>query len=123
MIDFFNYWVKNMSRIYFLVNTDLEMSPGKLAAQVGHGMQYIMEYYLKFPDEQKEIMEYSSAGSTKIVLKCRQNKLLALYEKYKSRSFLVIDAGKTEISPGSATVLAFLPMIEPYKELKRLSLY
>ncbi len=112
-----------MSRMYFIINSDLEMSPGKVAAQVGHGTQYVMEYYLKNPNEQDLFFKYARTGSTKIILRGRLNKILALHKKYPDCSFLVTDAGKTEIAPNSITVLAFLPLTAPVEELKRFSLY
>jgi len=114
-----------MSRIYFVVNSDLEMSAGKIAAQVGHGMQYVMEYYLTHVESQHDIKDYKASGSAKIILKAPESKIIMLYEKYRHISFLVTDAGKTEIAPGSITVLAFLPMQvdEQLKELKRFKLF
>lgn len=111
-----------MNRIYLIINSDLQMSSGKIAAQTGHGVQYIMEYYMKNPDKQQDFREYKKDGSTKIVLKAPQNKLIALHEKYPDTSFLVIDAGHTEIAPGSITVLAFLPSTDQLPEFKRFRL-
>lgn len=111
-----------MSRIYLIVNSDLQMSIGKIASQTAHGMQYIMEYYLKHDDKYKEYCDYKTHGSTKIILKASEKKLLELYNKYSNLSFLVMDAGKTEIQSGSITVLAFLPLDEPLQEFKRFRL-
>jgi peptidyl-tRNA hydrolase len=111
-----------MSRIYLVINSDLEMSVGKIASQVGHGVQYILEYYIKHPERIQEFRDYKSQGSTKIVLKAPQHKLLALHNQYPDISFLVSDAGRTEIASGSITVLAFLPMEDQLKEFKRLRL-
>lgn len=111
-----------MSRIYLIVNSDLQMSMGKIASQTAHGMQYIMEYYLKHDHKYKEYCDYKSEGSTKIILKASEKKLLELYHKYPDQCFLVMDAGKTELQPGSITVLAFLPLEEPLPEFKRFRL-
>jgi PTH2 family peptidyl-tRNA hydrolase len=112
-----------MSRIYLIVNSDLQMSTGKIGAQTAHGMQYIMEYYFNHPNQQKEFRDYKADGSSKIILKAPEQKILALHQKYSERSFLVSDAGRTEIPSGSITVLAFLPMEETLPELKRLRLF
>ena len=111
-----------MSRVYLVVNSDLEMSAGKIAAQVGHAVQHIFEYYIDHVDKQSDLIKYQQTGNTKIVLKASHDKIIALYRKYPNKSFLIIDAGRTEIEPGSVTVLGFLPMSEPLKELKSLSL-
>jgi peptidyl-tRNA hydrolase len=111
-----------MSRIYLIVNSDLQMSTGKIASQTSHGMQYIMEYYLKHSDKYNNYRDYKSDGSTKIILKAPEKKLLEIYQKYPDQSFIVKDAGHTEIAPGSITVLAFLPMEEPLQEFKRFRL-
>lgn len=111
-----------MSRIYLIVNSDLQMSVGKIASQTAHGTQYIMEYYLKHPDQQGSYRDYKLDGSTKIILKAPEKKLLEVHRKYPDSSFLVMDAGRTEIQPGSITVLAFLPMDDQLPELKRFRL-
>lgn len=112
-----------MSKIYLIVNQDLEMSAGKLGSQTGHGVEYIMKYYMEHEEDRQEYYDYENAGSTKIILKAKENKLRALHDKFPNDSFLVFDAGKTEIPTGSLTVLAFKPLTKQPKELKRLSLY
>jgi peptidyl-tRNA hydrolase len=95
------------------------MSVGKIASQTAHGMQYIMEYYLKHDEKYNDYRDYKADGSTKIVLKAPEKKLLEIQKKYPDQCFLVVDAGRTEIQSGSVTVLAFLPMEEPLLEFKR----
>jgi peptidyl-tRNA hydrolase len=110
--------------MYFVVNSNLleHMTPGKIAGQVGHGTQYVMESYIFGTAPIEELKEYTKGGCAKIVLKAKENVLLKLHEQFKDISFLVYDAGKTQIPENSITVLAFRPLFDVPKELKRLSL-
>jgi PTH2 family peptidyl-tRNA hydrolase len=97
-----------------VVRTDLGMSPGKVAAQVGHGV-------LKFLEENEGplncgLQPYSTwfaQGATKVILGCSSEaELLALYENALLSGVechLVVDEGRTEIAAGSTTVLAIGP--------------
>lgn len=99
--------------MYLFVNTDLGMKTGKIAAQVGHAVQYIVEnivisgfeihpppaYYFTY-------MKWRNAAK-KIVLKATQEQLLKLKEE--PESVFVIDAGRTQIPENSLTVVGFYP--------------
>lgn len=123
--------------MYLIVNTDLNMSTGKIAGQVGHGVDLALQYYFNLLDkittqsiclekenkyycmdnltdnESKIIESYTSwllHGRTKVVLKAS----LKQFEKIKSELdyFLVRDAGLTEIEANSETVLSFPPILK-----------
>lgn len=121
--------------VYVIVNKDLNMSLGKTCAQVGHAIQYLCTYYKSiceeyksFPTEEgnKFINEYLDWAieeqSTKIVLGADTKEFNKL-KKSDLDPFIVTDAGKTEVEPGTETVLAFWPMKKDSNKLiKRLRL-
>lgn len=102
------------TRMYIFVNTELGMGKGKIAAQVGHVVQYIVEDILRSHYEKRsngtEIFNaytaWKAAKSPKIILKATQKEMEDLSKLPGSR--MVLDAGKTQIPSGSFTVLGFL---------------
>lgn len=92
--------------LYLVVNKDLEMGKGKVAAQVGHAVQAVCEHYLDGPiNSIKEYRRWSRNGSTKIVLSATTKEFNNL------KKFIPIttirDAGHTQVDPGTETVMAF----------------
>ena len=89
----------------------LQLSKGKLAAQVGHA---VMECALKADRVIPKILEsYRKEGSRKIVVAVKDvNEMKRLYGEISSVGIvchLVKDAGHTEIPPGTVTVLGIGP--------------
>jgi len=127
-----------MKVMYIVVNKDLNMSPGKLAAQVGHGVEKVCGYYkyiwditnsLESGDIHKgytvfinDFLEWQIEGqSTKIVLGA-DTKTFNKLKSYVS-GFVITDAGRTELAPNTETVICFLPMEKDSdKDIKRLQL-
>ncbi len=107
-----------MYKQVIVVREDLNMSPGKLAAQVAHAaVSAFLEAQKKAPDWAKS---WLLEGQKKVVLKIKDKEaLLALYESIKSDfpSALVVDAGRTELEPGTITCLGIGPA--PELELDR----
>ena len=91
--------------MYILVNSDLNMGKGKIAAQVGHVVQAIVEELCT--KNNSTYREWKNSGSAKIVLKASRDEI----EKHISlpNARHVIDEGRTQIPAGSLTVLGFLP--------------
>ncbi|MDC3415455.1 aminoacyl-tRNA hydrolase [Aquibacillus salsiterrae] len=87
---------------YFVVNGDLTMSPGKVAAQVAHAATQSVFAYHKNAD----YAEWLESGQTKIILKANEASLIKLKDDF----IAIRDAGKTEIEPGSLTVVCLPPM-------------
>lgn len=91
-----------------LVRNDLGMSKGKAAAQVAHGA---VEAVLK--SDKHIISTWRQAGMKKVTLKVNSEKeLYKFLQIAKDENFvtaLIKDAGRTEITPGSPTVLAIGP--------------
>lgn len=98
--------------MYIFVNSDLKMSAGKVAGQVGHLVQQIIEDIMKMPlnsKTYKKYLEWNNSGSTKIILKATQEQIKDLVKN--NNAFYVIDAGRTQIADGSMTVAGFYPDI------------
>lgn len=124
--------------VYLIVNKDLGMSIGKIGAQCGHAIQYLIRNYYndlrgigapvpeihKFNGNLHNRMvgwEYHSRIG-KIVLGADTKEFNKLKEEYDP--IVVVDAGLTEITPNSETVICLYPMFkdERSKTLKRLQL-
>lgn len=115
--------------MYIVVNRELEMSAGKIAAQVGH---VIVKYMRKVcsavskefcSDNQNLCDQWIKQGQIKVVLGASQptmEKLCLLPGVYS-----IIDEGRTEVPPNSLTALCFQPMVrsDAPKEIRRLQLY
>ncbi len=95
-----------------MLRTDADMSKGKMIAQACHAS---LKTYKRANKTQKE--NWEQQGSKKIVLKTREQQIEKLYRKAKRNSlptYLVKDAGKTEVPSGTKTALG----IGPAKEQK-----
>jgi PTH2 family peptidyl-tRNA hydrolase len=109
--------------MYVLVNTDLKMTKGKIASQVGHVVGCITEEIIRKSYESDTInkdyisyMNWKNSGSAKIILKASQNEITKFIEKPKT--IHIIDEGRTQIEPNSLTVLGFYPSNTLSNELK-----
>lgn len=91
-----------------LVRADLKMSKGKMAAQVSHAS---VDALLK--SHKDDIAEWRAEGMKKVVLKVKDEKELLYYKKKADDSGLVcaliVDAGRTELEPGTTTCLGIGP--------------
>lgn len=88
---------------YFIVNGELKMTPGKAAAQVAHAATQSALIY----QTREQFLDWLRTGQTKIILKGNQEELETLVDE----GFVAIrDAGKTELEPGSLTVVCLPPM-------------
>ncbi|SDC65357.1 peptidyl-tRNA hydrolase [Paenibacillus sp. UNCCL117] len=92
---------------YYIVNTELGMSPGKIAAQVAHAATTMTLHCLLNDKSSHAVFQaWLNAGQKKIVLQGTEADLLRLSgEGYLS----IRDAGHTEIPSGSLTVVVLPP--------------
>lgn len=100
-------------KMVFVVNTELQMGVGKVAAQVAHAALGI--HRLLMQDEGKYgemLLDWQTLGETKIVLRGDNTHHLVDLEKQALAiglpTYMVQDAGKTQIPEGSTTVLAIM---------------
>lgn len=130
--------------MYLIVRESLGMSPGKIGAQCGHAVQIVTLSYFKYVsmltvptnwDNIEEMRskvdiyrEWISQPFTKVTLKADDKEWEKVKKEFytdaKVKCALVVDAGRTEIEPGSETVMALWPMkrSEVPKLIKRLQL-
>lgn len=91
-----------------VVNEDLHLPRGKLAAQVAHAS--VAAFLSADGDTQTGWLQ---AGMPKIVLKCPSEEalrdLLTRAEKAAVAAYLVHDAGRTQLAPGTVTCLGIGP--------------
>ncbi|WP_281884400.1 aminoacyl-tRNA hydrolase [Paenibacillus sp. YYML68] len=93
---------------YYVVNDELEMSAGKIAAQVAHAATTMTLHVLLNEKANHDAFQaWLQSGQKKIVLKGTEQELLRLSgEGYLS----IRDAGHTEVPSGSLTVVVLPPM-------------
>lgn len=92
----------------FVARTDIDLSPGKLATQVGHAAVYASN-----KADTDVYNEWTEQGPAKIVLKSPDKETLeTLADEARTQGMpvsLVSDAGRTEIESGTVTVLGIGP--------------
>ena len=98
-------------KMVIVVRTDLKMGKGKIAAQVGHG---VLGSFLDCMKMYPQNLDYYNENSRpKIVLKIEgEENLINIYREARNAKLpcnLVVDAGRTQIAPGSKTVCAIGP--------------
>lgn len=125
---------------YYIVRTDLNMSPGKIAAQVAHGAQMFVFGFQRLqepggldnvdepantaiPRIAKQLQltqEWHDSSFRKVVLGGKKKDFEKIIKALPV--FLVRDAGLTEVEPNSETVIVTWPMrkSEQPKVLSRL---
>jgi len=121
---------------YYIIRKDINMSIGKVCAQVAHASQIFMANYQdmvedgfelysdsSFYDEYNDTIKWLNTGFRKVMLGGK----LKDFEKIKKELFVFVvrDAGLTEVESGTETVLATYPIrksLQP-KILSRLQLY
>ena len=107
-----------------IVREELKMGKGKIAAQVAHASLQAYKIALeKFPEIARK---WERMGAKKIVLKASLDEILKLKKIAEKRGLphsLIIDAGLTQVPPGSITALAIGPAYaEELKETEKLKL-
>lgn len=99
--------------MYLIARKDLAMSPGKLAAQVGHAVQLAIRE-AEYSDGQAALDAWESTSHTKIVLGVADLNELRLVRSAATRAGIpwveVWDEGRTELSGKTLTVLGLVPV-------------
>ncbi|XP_028096219.1 peptidyl-tRNA hydrolase 2, mitochondrial-like [Camellia sinensis] len=94
-----------------VVRQDLKMGAGKIASQCAHAATGM---YSELMQSQRALLrQWELCGQPKIVVTCKNqqemNKLKEAAENIGLPTFVVADAGRTQVSAGSKTVLAIGP--------------
>jgi len=97
---------------YYIVNTDLNMSVGKIAVSVGH-INTLTTIDIPSNWREREDLVYSEwvdNGMKKIVLKANTKTIEKLLNKFPYDFYSVRDNGLTEVPKGSITAIGLKPM-------------
>lgn len=106
-------------KMRLVVNTDLKLPHGKMAAQVGHAVSEVTLW--GYCNDHVMWNMYRASGAAKIVLKAPTE----TFERLAARgdAVAVRDQGRTcGLEPGTTTVLGFGPFIGADPELDALKL-
>lgn len=99
------------TKMILCVRKDLKMSKGKMCAQCGHGA--IGSFKIAQQYNAKMLSQWQQQGSKKIVLKLNDeehlNSIKQQAQQANIMTHVVIDAGLTEVSPNTKTVLVLGP--------------
>ena len=130
--------------MYIIIRESLGMSPGKLCAQVGHGIQIILDQYdildelsQRSPNSAAHLTEEecniiarmdlwkdskkSKSGIRKVSLAADDKEWEKIKTEFGNNLALVIDAGLTQIQSGSETIIVLYPLLRgENKIVKRL---
>lgn len=103
--------VEGEYKMVFVVRNDLKMGKGKIAAQCGHAA--IGAYKQLMETNPEVISHWENRGCTKVVVKAPDEEAFAQTMADASslglNTHVVRDAGRTQIAPGSKTVLCVGP--------------
>ncbi|KAK7694372.1 hypothetical protein QCA50_001558 [Cerrena zonata] len=98
-------------KLVLVVRTDLNMTPGKIAAQCGHATLACFKAMQK--TNPQIIKQWERLGQAKIALRASsEDELIELEAIAKSLNLCarpVIDAGRTQVAPSTRTVLGVGP--------------
>lgn len=106
-----NFMSSNNPRMYFVVRSDLKMGGGKIASQTAHAA--IMCYKKAARECPALLRGWEAQGQPKIVLKAQTHDDLVRLEAEAREAGIVTaivrDAGHTQVTSGTATVLGMGP--------------
>ncbi|XP_004501150.1 uncharacterized protein [Cicer arietinum] len=98
-------------KLILVVRQDLKMKSGKIASQCAHAATGMYAELMR--SDRSLLRQWEQCGQPKIVVTCRNqqemNKLKEAAESIGLPTFVVADAGRTQVSAGSKTVLAVGP--------------
>ncbi|XP_006631065.1 probable peptidyl-tRNA hydrolase 2 [Lepisosteus oculatus] len=99
-------------KMVFVVNMELSMGVGKVAAQVGHAAVGLYQALQEKNSWREMAWKWDQAGAKKVVLQgsnmAHLLELQALAMSLSLPTYLVQDAGRTQVESGSRTVLAVI---------------
>ncbi|XP_048346788.1 probable peptidyl-tRNA hydrolase 2 [Sphaerodactylus townsendi] len=99
-------------KMVFVVNMELSMGTGKIAAQVGHAAIGLFQLMQEKSTQKDMTAQWEEHGAKKVVLQGSSTDQLlemhALALSLELPTYLVQDAGRTQVPTGSHTVLAIM---------------
>jgi len=119
--------------MYLIIREDINMSLGKSCAQCAHASQMLLIKYtdaiinndISILSEQHKIFgQWLQSSFRKVVLKADDKEWAKLKVECQNQMIIVRDAGFTELSPGTETVIGLFPMYKSQapKVIKRLQI-
>ena len=109
--------MSNSLKMYIFINTDLNMTSGKIASQACHVTHLIVEEIIRNFYEGTTTSEtyinymYWNKNCTKIILKANTEQLIELLKLNNARGFY--DNGQTtQVPENSLTVVGFFPCFD-----------
>ncbi|XP_065338758.1 probable peptidyl-tRNA hydrolase 2 isoform X2 [Cloeon dipterum] len=102
--------IGDSSKMVFVINVELDMTPGKIAAQVAHASLALHRKLQYMCSAGTDILtQWEESGEKTVVLKCNNYpELKRIHEKADSMNVancIIHDAGRTQVAPNSATVI------------------
>ncbi|CAF2147323.1 hypothetical protein BRARA_A00501 [Brassica rapa] len=98
-------------KMVLVVRQDLKMRTGKIASQCAHAATGMYAELMK--SDRYRLRQWEECGQPKIAVTCKNqqemNKIAEAAESVGLPTFVVADAGRTEVAAGSRTVLAVGP--------------
>ncbi|XP_020680171.1 probable peptidyl-tRNA hydrolase 2 isoform X3 [Dendrobium catenatum] len=98
-------------KMVLVVRQDLKMGAGKIASQCAHAATGMYAELLQ--SHLSLLRQWEQCGQAKIVVTCKNqqemNRLKGTADQYGLPTFIVADAGRTQVQAGSKTVLAIGP--------------
>mmetsp|Transcript_18960 Transcript_18960/g.57276 ORF Transcript_18960/g.57276 Transcript_18960/m.57276 type:complete len:178 (+) Transcript_18960:103-636(+) len=102
-------------KMVLCVNESLKMGKGKIAAQCAHAAVGVVEEHKEYSRGEFEAWELR--GHAKVALRVpTEDEMMKLAQQAEDQdmfTYLVVDAGRTQIAAGSRTVLAIGPAPKP----------
>lgn len=104
-------WAGGEYKLVLVVRADVKMEKGKVAAQCSHAA--VTAYKQLLRRQPKALRLWEDQGQRKVVLRVpNEEEMLDLADKARSHGLvtaLIRDAGRTQIAPGTKTVLGIGP--------------
>ncbi|CAN7987972.1 unnamed protein product [Ixodes hexagonus] len=104
-------WASGEYKLVLVVRTDVKMEKGKVAAQCSHAA--VTAYKQLLRRQPNALRLWENQGQRKVVLRVpNEEEMLELADKARSQGLvtaLIRDAGRTQIAPGTKTVLGIGP--------------
>ena len=103
--------------MYIIVNNDLKMGKGKIAAQCCHAACQIVKILENRKNSDTIYSQWNTFGQAKIVLKATEEQLMNILSEFSHKKpnneiwcISIRDMGLTQIPENSLTVIAFRPI-------------